>query len=906
MANYPEEYELDIVLRDGGVARVRPIKPKDGDALRNLFSMMSARSRYFRFFGVKDSLSNDEIEYFVNVDYESRMAFVAQVDEIIVAVGRYERTKDTPTAAEVAFAIADDYQQRGIGTQLLQLLTVYARSEGMDQFRAFVLPENMQMMRVFRSSGFEMHRTLEEGVYNVDFPVELTSSAFEAEQEREKLAVAKSLLPIFIPRSVAVVGASRTPGSIGNRLFRNLFRADFAGVVYPVNPTAETVNSVRAYPTVLDVPDPIDLAVIVVPAKHVKQVIEECAEKGVRGLVVISAGFSEVGGAGAELEDEVLAMVRDAGMRMVGPNCMGVLNTDIAVKLDATFAPSFPPAGNVAMSSQSGALGIAILDYATRNNLGISTFVSVGNKADISGNDLLLYWEDDPATDVIVLYLESFGNPRRFGRLARRIARKKPIVAVKSGRTQSGSRAASSHTGALASLDVAVDALFRQSGVIRTTTLEELFDVTGLLASQPLPTGRRVAVVTNAGGPGILAADAIEANGLQLPEFSQNLQDQLRAGLPAEAATRNPVDLIASAGPEQYDHCLDILLESDEIDAVIGIYIPTTEEGGGEVARAVRDVAARHAGSKTMMAVVMQPDGVGTALTTENFTIPAFQFPEDAALALARAAKYAEWRERPLGAEASFDDVDAPAIRATIESALVRLGADGGWLDPIEVDSILGSLGLTIPKGGVVTSVEEAVSMAAGIGGPAVLKVISPSALHKSDVGGIVLNVEGETAVIEAYEQVASSVPDPEGVLVQEMVDGGHEVLVGMTTDPNFGPLIVFGLGGVFVELLGDVAFRIHPLSDLDAAEMVREIKTAQLLQGFRGLPEGDLAAVEETLLRVSQLVEIVPELEEMDLNPVLVLEPGSGAVAVDARMRIEPRTEGWSPELVDLPAVIT
>lgn len=906
MADYPREFELDIVLRDGEVARVRPIKPTDGDALRTLFSMLSAQSRYFRFFGVKDSLSDEEVHYFVNVDYDARMAFVAHVDGKMVAVGRYEQVEDAPNAAEVAFVVADDYQQRGIGTQLLQLLTVYARANDMDQFRAFVLPDNMQMMRVFRSSGFEMHRTLEEGVYNVDFPVELTDSAFEAEQEREKLAVAKSLLPIFFPRSVAVIGASRTPGSIGNRLFRNLFRADFAGVVYPVNPTAETVNAVRAYPTVLDVPDPVDLAVIVVPAKHVKEVVQQCADKGVRGLVVISAGFSEVGGVGAELEDEVLSMVRNAGMRMVGPNCMGVLNTDIAVKLDATFAPSFPPTGNVAMSSQSGALGIAILDYARRNNLGISTFVSVGNKADISGNDLLLYWEDDPATDVIVLYLESFGNPRRFGRIARRIARKKPIVAVKSGRTQSGSRAASSHTGALASLDVAVEALFRQSGVIRTSTLEELFDVTGLLASQPLPGGRRVAVVTNAGGPGILAADAIEANGLVLPEFSDDLQQQLRMGLPAEASTRNPVDLIASAGPEQYEHCLDVLLQSDEIDSVIGIFIPTTEGGGTDVARAVREVTVAHAGSKTMMAVVMQPDGIGGALTSDTMSIPSYQFPEDAALALARAAKYAEWKRRPVGSFPSFDDIDAKSIRALVDGAMNRLGSDGGWLTPEEVDRVLEAVGLAIPRGSVVTTAPEAQELARDIGRPVVLKVVSPSALHKSDVGGIALNVEGDARVEAAFDQVTSAVPDPEGVLVQEMVPGGHEVLVGMTTDPNFGPLIVFGLGGVFVELLGDVSFRIHPLSDLDASEMVREIKTARLLQGFRGMPEGDLAAVEEALLRISRLVEILPELEEMDLNPVLVQPPGQGAVVVDARMRVVPQEAGWTPELVDLPAVIT
>ena len=903
---YPTLYEFDMVLRDGNVARFRPITSDDAEDLVRFFDRLGQQSRYFRFFRVKERLTPEEVEYFTTVDYEDRMAFVAYEDDDMVAVGRYDRHESDPTAAEVAFAVADDRQGRGLGTQLLQLLTTYARAHGIASFKAFVLPDNLQMMRVFRNSGFALHRTLDEGVYSVDFPVADSDESRAAQAMREQRAIAASILPIFYPRSVAVIGASRNETSIGARLFANIMREGFSGVVYPVNPTSDVVGSVRAYPTVLDVPDEVDLAIIVVPAVHVLDVARQCAEKGVRGLVVISAGFSEVGPAGAALEAELLEVVRSAGMRMVGPNCMGVLNTDPAVKLNGTFAPVYPPRGNVAMLSQSGALGIAILDYARRHDIGISSFVSVGNKADVSGNDLILSWEEDPSTDVIVMYLESFGNPRRFARIARRIARKKPIVAVKSGRTAAGTRAASSHTGALASTDTAVDALFRQTGVIRTTTIEELFDVASLLANQPLPKGRRVGVVTNAGGPGILAADAIESNGLVLPEFSPELQAKLREVLPAEAATTNPVDLIASAGPLAYGHVVKTLIESDEVDSVMGIHIPTDDSGGSAIGEAVLAAveAAEGSADKTLLAVLMRSEELSQGLRTADFVIPAYEFPEAAATALARAVDYAEWRRTPFGSVPAFNDVDVDAARAAVASALDRLGDGGGWLEDQEVATVLGSFGIRLPKSATVTTPEEAVAAAAGIGTAVALKVVSPSALHKSDVGGVVLGALGEEQVRTGFAKVWSAVDDAEGVLVQEMIDGGHEVLIGMTEDPSFGPLIVFGMGGIYVELLGDVSFRVAPITDLEAASMVRGIKTSKLLDGYRGMPAGDLPATEEALLRISALIEAVPELVEMDLNPVKVLAPGDGVVVVDARIRVRPQAVGWSPELLDIPSV--
>ncbi len=903
MPDYPSQYEIDTVLRDGGVARFRPIRPDDAAGLDGFFHRLGPQSRYFRFFRVKQELTPEELEYFTTVDYQQRMAFVACHEDQIIAVGRYDRSPEAPDVAEVAFAVEDAHQGRGVGTQLLQLLTAYARAHGVTSFRAFVLPENVQMMRVFRNSGYELSRTLEEGVYTVDFPVAYSEDAKAAAYEREKRAVAASVLPIFYPRSVAVIGASRERGSIGGRLFHNLVGSSFTGPVYPVNPHADVVQSVRAYHSVLEIPDTVDLAFIVVPGSHVFDVVKECAEKGVRGVVVISAGFSEMGDGGATLEHKVVDAVRLAGMRMVGPNCMGVLNTDPAVLLNGTFAPVFPPRGNVAMSSQSGALGIAILDYASQANLGISTFVSVGNKADISGNDLLLYWEDDPSTDVIVLYLESFGNPRRFARIARRIARRKPIVAVKSGRTVAGTRAASSHTGALASLDVAVDALFHQAGVIRTSTLEELFDVTSVLANQPVPMGRRVGVVSNAGGPGILAADALESNGLELPEFGPELQARLRRVLSPEASTANPVDLIASAGPDEYRHALNELLTSDEIDAVIAIYIPTRPEGAADIATAIRETAALHQGKKTLLSVFMSTEDPGALLADADVHVPTYLFPEAAALALARAVRYGEWLQQPEGTIPTFDDVDADAAKVVVAKGVERLGSEGGWLEPDEVQQVLGAFGIGLPGSAVVNSAEEAVAAAQRIEGKVAVKVISPSALHKSDVGGVVLDVAGDEAVRAAYLQVTEAVGDAEGVLVQEMVPGATEVIVGMTEDPSFGPLIVFGLGGVFVELMGDVAFRIHPLTDLEAAEMVRGIRSARLLDGYRSFPPGDVGSVEEALLRVSALVEALPEVVEMDLNPVKVLPPGEGVRVVDARIRVRPLKEGWSPELADIPA---
>ena len=902
----PKEFEFDALLNDGQAIHFRPIRPDDAAREQQFFERVGPESAYSRFFQVKADLGPEELRYFTTVDYDDRMALVAIHKDDMVAVGRYDvlpaKSDEKRKVAEVAFLVEDDFQGRGVGSHLLQHLTVYARLRGIDEFEAFVLADNRAMLRLFRNSGYKLTRQLEEGVYRVEFPIEHSLEAREAEWEHEKRAATASLMPILYPRSVAVIGASRDDRSIGGRLFRNLLMQDFAGPLYPVNPNAPFVHSVKAFPSINDIPGPIDLAFVVVPAPAVPEVLEDCGQKGTRGVVVISAGFGETGKDGASLEQIALGIARRHGMRMVGPNCMGLLNTDTKVSLNGQFGPTFPPNGNVAISSQSGALGLAILDQAAELNIGISTFVSLGNRADVSPNDLLLYWEDDPASDVIVLYVESFGNPRRFGRLARRVSRTKPIVVVKAGRSSSGVRAAASHTGSLASLDVAVDALFHQSGVIRAETLHELFDITVLLANQPFPAGRRVAVLSNAGGPAILAADALENLGLELPELSDTLQDRLAEHLPPAATAVNPVDMIASAGPDEYRSCMSLLLDSDEIDSVIAIFIPTSPEGTRGVVSAVRDAVQEHTSGKTVLGVLMGTNEDTEELTSSTAKVPVYSYPESAARALATAVQYQEWRSKPEGEYRHYPDIDRVSAEATLRDALARFGLSGGWLEPTEADRLLSLYGITTAQAAVVHSEDEAIEAAAEIGAPVAVKVVSASLVHKSDIGGVALDVSGNEAVSAAYRQVTAVADDADGALVQEFVASEIEVIVGMTEDPRFGPLILFGLGGIFVELMQDVSFRINPLTDADAREMLFEVRSAELLTGYRGSAGVDVDALQDLLLRVSALVENHPEVSELDLNPVKALTLGNGAIVVDARIRIRPLPGLFLPSRKDIP----
>jgi len=703
-----------------------------------------------------------------------------------------------------------------------------------------------------------------------------------------------TLREVLHPRSVAVIGASRRPDAIGGAVFRNLLANGFQGPVYPVNPAADSVQSVRAYPSLAAIAGPVDLAIVTVPRARVLAAVHECAAKGVKGIVTITAGFREVGAEGKALEDEVVAAVRAAGMRMIGPNCLGILNTDPAIRLDATFAQTWPLPGRVGFSSQSGALGLAILDLAKELGLGISTFLSIGNKADVSGNDLLEYWEDDPNTDVILLYMESFGNPRRFTQLARRVARTKPILAVKSGRTSSGRRAAQSHTGALAGADLAVDALFRQAGVLRVDTIDELFDTALLLAHQPLPQGDRVAILTNAGGPGIMAADACEGAGLTLPALASETERELRTFLAPEASTRNPVDMIASARPPAYEKALALLLADSNVDAVIAIFVPPIGTEAPDVARAILNGAA--GASKPVLSCFMGSHGIPESLRSlQAGHVPSYAFPEAGARALGRAVAYARWRALPATAPRAFPDLDPAAARRALDDALVTAQQAGGWLPPGAVSAILAAYGLHGAREREATDAEAAVRAAAAIGYPVALKLVSRTITHKSDVGGVALGLKDDDAVRRACGEVRARLEalgrenELDGFLVQEMVTASYEGVIGMTQDPQFGPLLMAGLGGTRVEIHRDVAFRLHPLHPEDAAAMLDGLRSRPLFDGYRGSPRADRAAYEDALLRVSALVGDLPELLELDLNPVAVLEPGRGVRVVDARIRVRP-----------------
>jgi acetyl coenzyme A synthetase (ADP forming)-like protein len=882
VADYPSHFEADVVLADGGTVLIRPIRPADGPALARFHGRLSPESIYLRYFSPHPHLSEAEIAFLTGVDYRWRMALVAILGDEIVAVARYEGKEGT-TDAEVAFLVEDAHHGRGIGTVLLEWLATAAREAGITEFYATTLWDNQRMISVFRDAGFESKRVVGDGEVHVRFPVAATEALAEAIARREHQAESRSVGRLLSPRSIAVVGAGQQRGGIGHEVFRNLLLNGFNGPVYPVNPKAAHVGGVRAYPSVLDVPDDIDLAVICVPAAVAPEVVRQCAEKHTGGLVVITAGFAEAGSEGAGVERDLVRLAHRHGMRIVGPNCMGVINTRPGVSMNATFSPVAPVPGSVALCSQSGALGIAALDRSARVGLGISTFVSVGNKADVSGNDLLQYWEDDTDTNVVLLYLESFGNPGKFNRIARRVSRRKPIVAMKSGRSQAGSRGASSHTAALASPDLAVDALFRQTGVIRVDTMEDLFDTAAVLAHQPLPPGRRVAIVGNSGGPGVLAADACEAAGLEVPELSPATQEALRGCLPAAAGVRNPVDMMAAADAGTYQQALRLLLADPGVDAVIVVYTPTLVTRLEDVAVGIAAVAAE-GWDKPLVANLVTTETIPEALRGGR-PVPAFPYPETAARALARAAWYGQWRARPPSEVPRLEGIDIRAGRQLVEEALSERPG-GGWLDLPLAGRLLGAFGIPVAPLVPVESASEAAAAAARIGAPVALK--AGAVLHKTDVGGVRLNLAGADAATRAFEEMAERLGEQmKGAVIQPMAEPGVETIAGLVRDPAFGPLIIFGLGGIATELVGDRTLAVAPLTDRDAADAVRALRSSPLFFGYRGAPPVDVAALEDLLLRLSVLGEQLPEVAEMDLNPVIATP--AGVVAVDWRIRLVP-----------------
>jgi acyl-CoA synthetase (NDP forming)/GNAT superfamily N-acetyltransferase len=925
------------------MAHVRAIRPDDSDRLVAFHGRLSPETVYRRFFGLHPQLSPTELRRFTHVDYHQRLALVAEHAGQLIAVARYERLPGT-CDAEVAFVVSDAEQGRGLATLLLEHLAAAARSRGIARFVADTLATNSEMIAVFGRAGFDVVRSHQDGLVRVEFPIETSERFITAVDDRDRVAERRSIQSLLCPRSIAVVGASARAGGVGHAIFNNIIDGGYVGAVHPVNRRGEPVAGRSGFTGLAAVPGPVDLVVVAVGPEDAIGLVADASRLEARGLLVISAGFAESGPDGAVLQRRLLAAARDHGMRVIGPNTLGLANTAPEVSLNATFSPAAPVAGPAGLLSQSGAVGIVALEQANSIGLGISSFVSVGNKSDVSGNDLLEYWQDDPATEVVCLYLESFGNPRRFARLAQRLARTKPIVAVKSGRTDAGRRAASSHTAAAASSDVAVDALFARAGVIRVDTLAELFDTALVLADQPLPAGGRVAIVGNAGGPGILAADACGRVGLELPELGAGTQQVLRGLLPAAAAVANPVDMLAAATGLHYREVLAAVLADPQIDAVIAIYIPPLISDPEDIAAAVADAVAAASTApapaplaasapapapapaataappaapdaaaapappaapapapgavKPVVACFLGTETPPVALRNPSpgrRRVPCMPFPERAAQALARALSYRRWRERPEGIDPHLDGIDQAAAQRLVAEALAR-APGGGWLDAADAWALLAAYGIPAVATHFATSVDEAVTVADTLGYPVALKAASGRIVHKSDVGGVHLGLADATAVRAAFGAMSNTLGRRMGgAIVQPMAGAGVETIVGVVNDDSFGPLVMFGLGGVATDLLGDRAFRSAPLSDVDAAGLIRSLRTSPLLTGYRGSSPVDLDALEDIVLRAGRLAHDLPEVAELDLNPVIATP--TGALVADAKVRVtvpRPHPDPW------------
>ncbi|MGH8840509.1 MAG: GNAT family N-acetyltransferase [Jiangellaceae bacterium] len=883
VAPYPAHWEADVVLSDGATAHLRPIRPDDADRLVEFYGRVSDDSKYFRFFVPYPTLSPRDVETFTQVDHTDRVALIVLIGDEMIAVGRYERID--AGQAEVAFLVEDDHQGRGVGSVLLEHLAQSARERGIGRFVAEVLPHNHKMITVFSEAGYTIASRLTDGIVHVEFEIRPTDDSIDVMTAREHRAEARSIQRLLTPRSVAVIGASRSRDKVGHALVRNLVRGGFTGPVYAVNPDATAVSGVPAYPTVRDVPGEVDLALVAVPADAVADVVLDCAARGVKGLVVVSAGFAETGPDGRERQGELVRIARSHGMRVVGPNCLGIVNTDPAYSLNASMAPVVPPPGRVGFFSQSGALGIAILEAVAARGLGLSTFVSAGNRADVSGNDLLQYWYDDPATEVVLLYLESLGNPRKFARLARMVAAEKPVVAVKSGRSTQG--VPLGHTVRVTDTPVAaLDAMFRQSGVIRVDTLAEMFDVAQALALQPLPAGPRVAVVGNSDSLGLLAADAAAAAGLEV--------------------VGAPDDLGPRATAADFEQALTRLVDDPGVDSVVVVYVPTLESGRAEeVARVLAAVAAP--GTKPVVTTFLGSGGVPEALrllddrgVPGRGSVPSYPSPEEAARALAHVTSYAQWRVRPRGDVPVIDGCDAETARKLV--AAERAGRPGGGLlEGPALSELLASYGITLLEMVPVATVDDAVRAGERLGWTVVLKATAPHLRHRPDLADVWRNIDTPDEMRDAWATMCRTLTDPAtaGCVVQPMAPPGVPVTVRAQEDALFGPVVSFGVSGVTTELLGDRSYRIPPLTDVDAAAMVREIKAAPLLLGYRGGAMADVRAVEDLLHRVSRLIDDLPEVADVELGPVLVGTEGLAVVNASAHVATpDPRSTWYTRRL--------
>jgi len=858
---YPRHWEADVVASDGGIVHLRPILPSDAPALERFHASLSERTLYLRFFGPYPRLSPRDLERFTVVDHRTRVAFVCLLGDEIVAVGRYEGLPagdgEPIRAAEVAFVARDVHQGRGLGSILLEHLAAAARENGLRRFEAEVLVENRAMVSVFRQAGYHVSRAFTEGVLHLEFDIDPTERSLAVRDAREQRAEARSVHNALNPAAVAVIGASTDPSKIGHAVLANLLRGAFTGPVFPVNPDARSVRGVRAYPSVTDIPDPVDLAVVAVPAANIDDVMDSCLAKGVRTLLVMSAGFADAGAGGTVAQRRLVEEARAHGMRVIGPNALGVANAAPEVRLNATLAPDLPGRGRVGFFAQSGALGIAILGAARERGLGLSTFVSAGNRADVSGNDLLQYWQTDPATDIVLLYLETFGNPRKFARLARRLARTKPVVAVKSGRHNR-----SAAGGIDSSIDDAsVRTLFEQAGVIRVDTLSELFDTALLLAYQPLPTGTRVAVVSNSSALGLLVTDALLDEGLDV------------AG--------EAVDIGVAAPPEALGAAVAAALRDGQpdraADALVAVFVPPIARPSGAYARALREATAA-AADKPVVAVFMGAEGVPGELAVpgEDGTpiagsVPSFPSPERAAGALARVSRYARWRSRPAGDFTPPQGIDTARARELVE----RVGAATAHpLTDAETGDLLACYGIPIVPFRRVAGPDATVAAAEELGYPVAIKAVGERWRHRSDQAGVRLDVVTPIGAQRAHADL-TQLSGGDEVYVQRMAPKGVSCVLEIADDPSFGSLLSFGLSGTATELLGDRAFGVVPVSDHDASALVRAPRAAPLLAGYRGAEPTDLPAMEELVRRVGKLAEDLPEVRSLILDPVLATPDG-------------------------------
>jgi acyl-CoA synthetase (NDP forming)/RimJ/RimL family protein N-acetyltransferase len=871
------------LLTDGTTIEIREAGQEDREAVRALHAGLSRESLYLRFFSINPRLAEQIADRICRPPDTGHAALLALLRGTVIGVAGYERIDAEPETAEIAMAVADHMHHRGVGTLLLEHLGALAHHRGIREFRADTLVDNHAMLRLLAGAGLPLRRRLAAGVIESHVPLAADEHYLETVAARESRADVESLRHLLRPASVAVVGAGRDPASVGHSILRNAATYGFTGSLYAVNPHASEVAGVPCYPSVVDLPEPPELAVVVVPAGGVLQVAEDCGRRGARALVVITSGLDK------ETSARLLAICREYGMRLVGPNCFGVANTDRDIRLDATFFARHPVPGRAGVVVQSGGVGIAVAEHLSRLGIGVSTFASVGDKYDVSSNDMLMWWAADRSTALAVLYVESFGNPRKFALTARRVGATMPILTVPAGLSAPGQRAAGSHTAAAATAALVQQALFDQAGIITAGGLGELLDVAAFLAFQPVPAGPRVAVVSNAGGAGVLAADACVAAGLTVPALQEPLRRRLAEALPRGAATGNPVDTTATAPPSRLRRAIEILAGSDEVDAVLAVVVPTAV---GDLTTAV---VSAHTGDTPLSLVALhQTEGVSVRPGPHR-GVPSYGAPEAAARALGRTWSYGRWRSRPPGAIPEFTDVATGEARKMLAEFLAA-HPGGGWLPPERALRLLGCYRLPLidwrwveTGGAAAAAAEDAVAAAAAaLGGRVALKAHVPEVIHKSRAGAVELDLRGEEDVRKGYRRLAEHFGERlRGVMAQRMAADGVELLLGAVQEPVFGPLVVFGLGGTATEALDDRAARLAPLTDGDATDLIESVRVAPLLLGERGATGVDVPALRDAVLRLSQLVDELPEVAELDLNPVIAR--ADGVIAVDARVRVLP-----------------